>query len=297
MTTVFPDAAAMPVREQHRNDMAALLNIEESDLADSVRLVEDLGLDSLAMLRIFNWLEERGLAVDTDQPRPMTVGELLRMLESAGGHGVSIRLTDDEAPPASPTDVLMAAHVPATRPASALAPVLGTRTFRLEPIGVDDINFLYTLAVGPETSFRWRYRGAPPPVDRFVKELWDQVLVQFVVRRNKDNRPVGHVVCYSPDPSRRHAYVGAVFQPEYLGSGIGARIVIMFIRYLFHTFNFFKLYMEIPGFNWPQVSSGEGRLFHVEGILRDHECYAGRAWDKYLCAIYPDAERYAPPQR
>ena len=70
-------------------------------------------------------------------------------------------------------------------------------------------------------------------------------------------------------------------------SGMGALAVAMFARYLFHTFPLVKLYLEVPGYNWDQVSSGEDRLFKVEGVLRDHEYYAGRAWDKYLCAIYP----------
>jgi len=39
------------------------------------------------------------------------------------------------------------------------------------------------------------------------------------------------------------------------------------------------------------VSSGEGRLFHVEGVLREHSYYAGRYWDEYLCAVYSDDVR------
>jgi hypothetical protein len=60
------------------------------------------------------------------------------------------------------------------------------------------------------------------------------------------------------------------------------------VRHLFRTFPLNKIYMEVPGFNWPQVQSGQGSLFHVEGVLRDHEYYAGRHWDKYVCALYPD---------
>jgi RimJ/RimL family protein N-acetyltransferase len=114
------------------------------------------------------------------------------------------------------------------------------------------------------------------------------VLVQYVVRRNGDGQPVGHVVAYAADQSLHHANLGAVFQPQCTGTGLAAQAVALFARYLFHTFPLHKLYLEIPGYNWPQVRSGEHRLFHVEGVLRDHDYYAGRYWDQYLCAIYPD---------
>jgi RimJ/RimL family protein N-acetyltransferase len=94
----------------------------------------------------------------------------------------------------------------------------------------------------------------------------------------------------------RFGYIGAVFIPEYAGSGEGAQAVAAFLRYLFHTFPFQKLYMEIPGFNWPQVRSGEGRLFQVEGVLRNHSYYAGRQWDEYLCAVYADSLKPAPDE-
>jgi RimJ/RimL family protein N-acetyltransferase len=153
----------------------------------------------------------------------------------------------------------------------------------------EDVRFLYTLATHPYTCFRWRYRGNPPPIDRFAADLWSKVLVQFVARRNDNGEPVGHVVAYGADMGQGYAYLGAVFQPWYAGTGLAAKATAMFVRYLFHTQPLRKLYLEVPGFNWEQVRSGEGRLFQVEGVMRDHEHFAGRYWDRYLCAIYPDA--------
>jgi RimJ/RimL family protein N-acetyltransferase len=172
---------------------------------------------------------------------------------------------------------------------SPLAPVLSNHDLRLTPVEPDDVRFLYSLATHPETCYRWRYRGVPPQTDRFLADLWAQVLVQFVARRTEDGEPVGHVVAYGADLGQGYAYLGAVFRPPYSGSGLAAQGSAMFIRYLFHAFALRKLYIEVPGFNWPQLSSGEGKLFQVEGIMRDHEHYAGRYWDRYLCAVYPRA--------
>jgi RimJ/RimL family protein N-acetyltransferase len=266
--------------------MAELLDLDPTTLPDTARLVDDLSLDSLAMMSLLTWLESRGVTVGTDRDWPASVGQVLSLLEKTAFPGLSITVAHGPgAGPLGPTNVTAAPRPGDT--GSPLVPVLGNRAFRLTPVTPEDLGFLYTLAVRPETGFRWRYRGAPPSVDRFAAELWAQVLVQYVVRRTGDGAPVGHVVAYAAAESLHHANVGAVFDPG-TGTGLGAQAVAMFARYLFHTFPLRKLYLEIPGYNWPQVRSGGKRLFQVEGVLRDHDYYAGRYWDQYLCAIYPD---------
>jgi RimJ/RimL family protein N-acetyltransferase/aryl carrier-like protein len=292
MTTV--DDRVRPTterREAHRQEMAVLLDLDPGALGDTARLVDDLSLDSLAMMSLLTWLESRGVTVDVDEGRPASVGDVLALLDNTALPGLSLTVTGGQG-----VDPPGPAAVPRLRPpggGSPLAPVLETRTLRLTPVAPDDVGFLYALAVHPETGFRWRYRGAAPPIERFAEELWTQVLEQYVVRRATDGRPVGHVVAYAPDQCLRHAYVGAVFQPRV--TGLAAQAVALFVRHLFHTFPLHKLYLEIPGYNWPQVRSGENRLFSLEGVLREHDYYAGRYWDQYLCAIYPDRPAKATP--
>jgi RimJ/RimL family protein N-acetyltransferase len=176
----------------------------------------------------------------------------------------------------------------AAEPADPLVPELADELVRLFPVVPDDTEFLYDLTARPENCFRWRYRGLPPSYERFVNDLWQSVMVQFVVRRASDNERIGHVVAYAANPSLQYCHLGALFVPQYKGTGIPAHAVSLFARYLFHTCPFKKLYLEVPGYNWDQVRSGEGRLFTVEGVLREHNWYAGRHWDEYLCAIYRD---------
>lgn len=272
-------------REACRQELAALLDLDPEHLGDSVRLAGELCVDSLTMMRILVWLEGKGVTIDSDQARPVRVGDLLSLADSAS-QGVTIRIDGG-----SPAAAVSATHIPATRPAPVdpLAPVLAAHGLQLDPVTPDDTAFLFMLAAAPETSFRWRFRGAPPSLERFTESMWSQILVQYVARRTSDGEPVGHVVAYSADPVARYAYVGAVFIPPLTGTGIAANAVALFVRYLFHTFPFAKLYLEIPGYNWPQMASGEGTLFTVEGVLRDHFQYAGQLWHQYLCAIYRDA--------
>lgn len=270
----------MTTVENHRDELAELLDRPPETMPDELRLADTL--DSLDMMNVLVWLESHGVTIAEDRSRPTTVGDVLALLaQRAAVPGMSITL----GPPgelAGPTEL---PDLPAAA-RSPLTPVLVAAGFELTPVKPGDTEFLYWLSSLPETCFRWRYRGVPPAYERFVADLWSRVLVQFVVRRTEDREPVGHVVAYAADSTMRHAYVGAVFTPPQTGTGLAAQAVSTFVKFLFHTFPLHKLYLEVPGYNWDQLESGAGRLFEVEGVLRGHDYYAGRYWDKRVCAIY-----------
>lgn len=284
--TALLDPTHTAERDTHRADLAALLDRDPAALPDDARLVDDLGLDSLAMMTVLTWLDTRGVVIGN--PNALTsVGDVLAMLDRpATRPRVSVLMADGSPVPGPAGLPTLPRPAP---PVDPLVPVLETAAFRLRPVQQSDLTALYTLATHPQTAFRWRYRGAPPPMDTFAKELWAGVLAQYVVRPARDNDAAGLVVAYSPDEG--HAYLGAVFDPAHTGSGLAAQAVMVFARYLFHSFPLRKLYLEIPEFNMPQLRSGAGRLFQVEGVLREHCYYAGRWWDKHIAAIYPDGAR------
>ncbi len=272
-------------REALRMELADLLDLDPGLLHDTARLDDDLALDSLGMMRLLAWLESHRVTID-HSGHPANVSELLSLLERGGGRpGLSIVVTNGTEPgPVGPQSFALTPRLPA----DPLAPVLSTHALTLTPVQPEDLRFLYGLAIHPEVSYRWRYRGAPPSLERFGESLWKQVIVQFVARRAADREPVGHLLAFGADPASSHARIGAAFLPEYAGTGQAAQGVATFLRYVFQTFPFRKLYLDIPGFNWPQVKSGEGRLFKVEGVLRGHNYYAGRYWDEYVCAVYAE---------
>lgn len=273
-------------REIHREELSELLG--RTPLPDELRLAD--AVDSLAMMSLLVWLSGRGVTIADDRARPATVGEVLALLDRTAPN-LSITIGPDR-------ELAGPATLPPLRQAvSPLAPVLTAGGFELTAVQPGDTDFLYWLSCHPETCFRWRYRGVPPAYDRFVADLWSRVLVQFVVRRAEDGEPVGHVVAYAADSTMRHAYVGAVFAPDHTGTGLPAQAVRTFVGYLFHTFPLHKLYLEVPGYNWPQLESGAGRLFDVEGVLSGHDYYAGKYWDKRVCAIYRSADPAGEPDR
>ncbi len=158
----------------------------------------------------------------------------------------------------------------------------------LKPPGGEHYGRLYEIAISTEVAWRWRYGGAVPSYDEFIRTFETGVLTQLVVTRRRSNDPVGLVVAYNANSMNRHAYLAAVVEPRLIGSGAGAEAVALFLGYVFGTWDFEKLYLELPEFNLAQFQSGLDHYIKQEGCLRSHIYHAGRRWDQLVLAIYRD---------
>jgi len=183
------------------------------------------------------------------------------------------------------TRVAQEMAVPAPRAADAVPAFSGTHV-RLRPVHAGDYPFLIELQTGPEHLIRWRYRGTTSSPEQIVQSLWQGVLAQFLVVRVGTGEPVGLVVCYNPEFRHGYAYLAMIVAREYERSGWVFEASSLFVTYLFETFGFDKIYLEVIEFNYARLASGAGSLFHVEGCLRDHEFHLGRRWHLYTLAIY-----------
>lgn len=184
----------------------------------------------------------------------------------------------------------------------ARAPSLGeldnerARTFRAPPLTgrhvalraptPGDYERLQALETSSELAPQWRLRGATPSPQDWMQGAWRGVLAQFLVLpRGKGSNPVGLVVVYQANFQDGFAYVAATtLEPRrrspllMLGFGV-------FLNYVFRCWNFRKLYMEVPAYNFTQFASGVDRYFTVEGRLRDRMFLDGQYWDQYVLAI------------
>lgn len=159
------------------------------------------------------------------------------------------------------------------------------RWVQLVPVSVVHHEFLYDLATGEDTGFRWRFGGTVPPFEQFRDTLWSGVLTQFVVLERTSQAPVGLVVAYNGDLNNGIAYLGAVMARAVQGSGIAVDALLLFVRYVFDTWSFRKLYLEVPEFNMPAMDGGTRRWFVEEGRMQQCIFRAGRYWDRLILAI------------
>jgi RimJ/RimL family protein N-acetyltransferase len=177
---------------------------------------------------------------------------------------------------------------PTQGPAPVTAPEVRGRRVFLRPIQRADYDYLYQLYVDPESAFRWRLRGATPDPRSFESVLWEQVLVQFLIVKRDDSRPMGLVTCFAADMRSAVANIAIVIQDRYVQQGLGAEALFLFIDYVFGLWNFRKLYAETPAFNFDQFSSAAARYFAVEASLPDRHWFRGRYWDNLILAIERD---------
>lgn len=146
---------------------------------------------------------------------------------------------------------------------------------------------LYELAMAGEINYLWRFRGSTPSYEQFVESLQPGVLCQFVVAPKDGEEILGMVVGYNADMRNRFCYGAACLSAEVTHSGIGIEAFVLFTKYLFHCWEFRKIYIEASELNYSQYRSGEALgVFSVEGRLSDHMYMAGRFWDQYVLAIH-----------
>lgn len=188
------------------------------------------------------------------------------------------------------------ATAPETAPETARGPSLTGRRVHLRPVHPSDYEYLYALATGEQTGFRWRYRGVSPSPESFAQGLWQQVIAQFVVERRSDGERLGHVVAFDANERNGFCHIGILLDPEVEGAGWAFEAAALFVEYLFTLWPFRKLYGEVLEFNYAAFESGRDRWFREEGRLRAHEYHDNRYWDLVLVALHrEDWERDASP--
>ncbi len=180
---------------------------------------------------------------------------------------------------------------PTGDPAAAIAaPKLQGHTVSIRPVEARDFDFLFGLYTSGDHLVRYRLRGVTPSPESFVRFLWEQMLAQFIVE-SRDGRPVGVVSSFEPDFRNRYVYIAACSTAEFETTGLVLEGVALLVSYLFQTFDFRKVYAESLEANYAQFALGEGRLFEVEGRLKQHEYVNGSYQDFVLMAIYREAWR------
>jgi len=178
---------------------------------------------------------------------------------------------------------------------SVASPPLASRRVRLRPIGEQDRRFIYELMSSPAAGGRVRFGGSTPSPEKVAAALWDSVLAQFVVERGETGHQVGLVAVTSPDFRNGFAYVSAVGEPEWQGSGLLVEAAFLVFHYAFNTWPFRKIYMEATDDSFQAFKGGLRELFREEARLVDHVFWNGRYVDMVIVAVYRETwERQVP---
>jgi RimJ/RimL family protein N-acetyltransferase/acyl carrier protein len=241
------------------DDLGDLLGRRFDCVEPTTRLTEDLGFDSVDRLELLGLFDREGIDVPDELVATLaTLGDLQHFL----------------------TTITPRMDRPVSTP-------LESSSIVLRPVTGADEPYLYRLLTSGDQLVRYRLRGMTPSPESFHQFVWDRVVAQFVAV-TRQGQPVGVVSCFDPDFRNRYAYVAAVADPAMQGNGLMAEATRLFVTYLFGEFDLRKLYAESLEPNYEQFAHGAGRLFEVEGRLREHEYLGGRYVDALLLAAHRD---------
>lgn len=162
--------------------------------------------------------------------------------------------------------------------------LLGRRV-RLRPLVAQDQPVLFSW-VNTGLGLRWRSRGASVTFEDFVRGLWNQLSVHFMVHDLDADRPCGYLNAYGASQRDGWAYVSGFAGPGYEGSGYLAEAAILFVDHLFAHWPYRKLYFEVPDYNRPTMAWAMGTLFAEEGRRKEHHFFDGRYHDDATYALW-----------
>lgn len=172
----------------------------------------------------------------------------------------------------------------------AAPPVLVGAQVRLRVPGPDDFPYLYFgLFSTPENLFRSRLHGDTPSLEEFVHRLGDHAAAQFVFGHMSNVQPFGHAAVYGLNLRDGVCAIEVTTSPEVMQAPESREGISLFLDYVFRMWPVRKIYAHLSDFNLPLVEGFAGdSIFETEGVLRDHEYYAGQYWDIHVVTVWRD---------
>lgn len=165
-------------------------------------------------------------------------------------------------------------------------PRLTGRRVALRSVQPADYQWLYEAATSEEVGFQWRLRGATPDPESFVGFLWRGCEFQSIVVARSSGTNLGIIQLLDLNTRSGHASVAMMLTPDAINKGWPLEGLVLFIGYVFRSWNLRKLYFESLEFSASRFSSAIGPLLVEEGVLRDHEYFDGGYVDLRLLALY-----------
>lgn len=101
----------------------------------------------------------------------------------------------------------------------------------------------------------------------------------FLVVDSPGDGPVGSINTTATDPRAGRYQHGISVHPRFRRRGFAAQAIVLVQRYMFGELRYHKCEADVYDYNAASLALHERLGFHREGVLRDHEFFAGRHVD------------------
>lgn len=157
------------------------------------------------------------------------------------------------------------------------------RYARLVPVSQVHISFLYQLLLEQTYGFGWKFRGAPPSLERFSAEFASGIFSHFVVCDVATGRNVGYVGGYECDMRAGHCRLLIDVCSDVAFSPISVDAALGYMDYMFWHWPLRKFFIERPGFIGRRGALA--RFCELEGCLKDYVYARGNYHDMEIYSM------------
>lgn len=136
-------------------------------------------------------------------------------------------------------------------------------------------NFIYQKPFTREGHLSW-----------IKNQIEPGYVVQFVICRKEDDKPVGSVYFRDIDREHRHAEYGIfIGEKDMLGQGIGTEAAVLALQYGFRDLQLHKIMLRVLAGNPRARRSYEKAGFREEGLFKEHVYLNGKFQDVIFMGI------------
>lgn len=153
-----------------------------------------------------------------------------------------------------------------------------------------DVEDMFKIMTDPEDQMLF-IRKIPfntlPDFDMWMQNNFKTFYHEFNVITDKQSgyEFYGFVYSYDYSPLDSHCKLCLVLQKQYRDTGMGAKVSIDFLDYLFTNYPLRKVFLTIYDYNKKSLESNLQAGYKQEGVMKEYRYYNGNYYDLHILAM------------
>lgn len=150
---------------------------------------------------------------------------------------------------------------------------------------------LRQIILEDENRFMWmplKTINCEMDFERYLEYRFNGYYHDFFMIMNAKDQSIGFVYSHDFYANDGHTMFTIVVKDRYQGQGYGAVASIMFLDYMFKTYNLRKIFTSVYEYNTLSMNTNISGGFTPEGVLKEYRYYNNRYYDLNYSSISRD---------